>query len=60
MKIIAKIKNFFMRFIEDKNISIKLPFRISVISIPNTTKRIPRGMLSIKNKPKNVKNKNKK
>jgi len=49
-----------MRFIEDKNISIKLPFRISVISIPNTTKRIPRGMLSIKNKPKKCKNKNKK
>lgn len=60
MKIIANIKNFFMRFTEDKNISIKLPFSMSVKSIPNITKRIPRGMLRIKNRAKKLMNKNEK
>ncbi|ACI20744.1 hypothetical protein TISLANDTSLP1_03180 [Thermodesulfovibrio yellowstonii] len=60
MKIIANIKNFFMIFIDDNNISIKLPFSISVRSIPNITKRIPSGMLRIKNSPKKLMNKNEK
>lgn len=54
----AKIRNFFMMFIEDRNISIKLPFNISVRSIPNITKRIPSGMLRMKNNPKKLINKN--
>ncbi|PMP72333.1 MAG: hypothetical protein C0186_01540 [Thermodesulfovibrio aggregans] len=58
MKMMAKIKNFFIMFTEDKNISIKLPFNMSVRSIPKMTKRIPRGMLRIKNSPKKLINKN--
>lgn len=48
----ANIKNFLKSFIDENKISIKLPLRMSVRSIPKTTKSIPRGMLRTKKSPK--------
>lgn len=56
----AKMRNFFKSFREERTISIKLPLRISVRSIPNTTKRTPKGMLKMKNSPKKATKRNKK
>lgn len=56
----AKTRNFFIRLNDDKTISIKLPFKISVKSNPNKTKRIPKGMLIRKKRLKKEANKKKK
>jgi len=59
-KKIANKRNFFIRLNDDNTISIKLPFKISVKSIPNKTKRIPNGMLKRKKRLKKEANKKKK
>ena len=51
------IKNFFKRFIDEIIISMKLPFRISVKSIPKITNRTPKGMLNMKKRLKKATNK---
>lgn len=56
-KIIAKIINFLKRCKEETIISKKLPFKISVRSIPKTINKTPNGILKIKKNPKKRMNK---